>query len=72
MLKYIAVGIAVATLSMPAFAATEFFVAKDAATKKCSVVDKKPDEKTAMMVGKASFDTKAKADDAMKAEKDCK
>ena len=72
MLKYIAVGIAVATLSMPAFAATEFFVAKDAATKKCSVVDKKPDEKSAMMVGKASFDTKAKAEDAMKAEKDCK
>ncbi len=72
MFKYIAVGVAIAGLSMPAFAATEFYVAQDAATKKCSVVDKKPDEKTAMMVGKASFDTKAKAEDAIKANKDCK
>lgn len=72
MLKYIAVGVAIAALSVPAFAATEFYVAQDAATKKCTVVDKKPDEKTSLMVGKVSFDTKAKAEDAIKANKDCK
>ncbi len=72
MLKYIAVGIAVAALSTSAFAATEFYVAQDAVTKKCTVVDKKPDEKTSMMVGKVSFDAKAKAEDAIKANKDCK
>ena len=72
MLKYISIGVAIAALSMPAFAATQFYVAQDATTKKCTVVDKKPDGKTAMMVGKDAYDSKDKAAAAIKANKDCK
>ena len=56
---------------LPAFT-REFYVGQDAATKKCSVSDKKPDGTKVMMVGKTSFKTKAEAEAAMKADKDCK
>jgi hypothetical protein len=55
-----------------AFAATEFWVAKSAATKKCEVVAAKPDGKTMMEIGKAAYKTKAEAETAMKAAADCK
>ena len=65
-------GLAAMISAAPAFAATEFYVGQDAATKKCSVSDKKPDGTKVMMVGKTSFKTKAEAEAAMKADKDCK
>jgi len=39
---------------------------------KCSVVDKKPDGKMMLDVGKASFSTKAAAEAAMDAVPECK
>ncbi|MBI2718074.1 MAG: hypothetical protein HY245_15755 [Rhizobiales bacterium] len=62
----------VAALTMPAMAATSYWVAKDAATKKCSVVEKKPDGKTMMLIGKAKYKTMADANKAMAAAADCK
>lgn len=59
-------------LTVPAFAATDYWVAKSASTKKCEVVEMKPDGKTMMEVGKAAFKTKAEAETAMKASADCK
>jgi hypothetical protein len=56
----------------PSLAATEYFVAQDAKTKKCSVVEKKPDGKVMMEIGKASYKTQAEADAAMKAATECK
>ena len=70
--KVMIAGMAFAMLSLPALAATEFYIAKDTATKKCAVVDKKPDGKATMMVGKDMFKTKADADAAMKKAADCK
>ena len=71
--KMILAGAAIAVLSIPAMADdAAFFVAKDAATKKCAVMDKKPDEKAAMMVGKDSYKTKEDAAAAMAAAADCK
>jgi hypothetical protein len=67
--------IALATLSiftLPAFSATEYWVAKNATTKKCEVVEKKPDGKTMMEVGKSGHKTKAEAEKAMKAAAECK
>jgi vancomycin permeability regulator SanA len=61
----------IVALAAPAFAA-EFYVAQSAADKKCSVVEAKPDGKTAMMVGKASYKSKDEADKAMKAATECK
>ena len=70
--KMIIAGLALAALSLPGLAATEYYIAKDAATKKCAVVDKKPDGKTAMMVGTFAYASKADADAAMKKAADCK
>ena len=52
----------------PSFA--DFYVAQGT-DKKCQVTDKKPDGKTMMMVGTATYKTKADADAAMKAAKEC-
>jgi hypothetical protein len=70
--KMMIAGVAVATFTLPALAATEFYVAKDAATQKCAVMDTKPDEKAAMAVGTVSYATKEDADAAMKAAPECK
>jgi hypothetical protein len=70
--KMMIAGVAVATFAAPALAATEFFVAKDAATQKCAVMDTKPDEKAAMAVGTVSYTTKEDAEAAMKAAPECK
>ncbi len=70
--KMMIAGVAVAALTLPALAATEFYVAKDAATQKCAVMDTKPDEKAAMAVGTISYATKEDADAAMKAALECK
>jgi hypothetical protein len=70
--KMMIAGVAVATFAAPALAATEFFVAKDAATQKCAVMDTKPDEKAAMAVGTVSYTTKEDAEAAMKTAPECK
>jgi hypothetical protein len=69
--KYVLASALVVGLAAPAFAA-EFFVAQSAADKSCSVIDKKPDGKTAMMIGKASYNSKDDADKALKAAAECK
>ncbi|PSJ52236.1 hypothetical protein [Pseudaminobacter soli (ex Li et al. 2025)] len=62
----------VVTFSMPAFAATEYWVAKDAATKKCQIVDKKPDGKKMTDVGNKMYDSLANAERALKELAACK
>ena len=59
-------------LSLPAFAATEFWVAKSASTKKCEVVTKKPDGKTLIEVGMIAHKNKKEAESALKAAPECK
>ncbi len=70
--KMMIAGVAVAAFAAPALAATEFYVAKDAATQKCAVLDTKPDEKAAMAVGTVSYTTKEDAEAAMKTAPECK
>lgn len=70
--KVILATAAVAVFSMPAFAAAEFYVGKSAATKKCEVVEKKPDGTKMMDAGKKSYATKGDAEKAMKLLNDCK
>ena len=67
--------IALATLSLcslPALAATEYWVAKNASTKKCEVVTTKPDGKTLIGVGMTAHKNKKEAETAMKAAAECK
>jgi hypothetical protein len=55
-----------------AFAATEYWVAKNAGTKKCEIVSKKPDGKTLMEIGKTGYKKKSHAETAMKNSAHCK
>jgi hypothetical protein len=67
--------IAVATLSLcslPAFAATEYWVAKSASSKKCEVVTRKPDGKKLIEVGMIAHKNKKEAEAAMKSAAECK
>ncbi len=61
-----------AALSMPALAATEYWVAKDTATNKCEVVQAKPDGTKMMDAGKKHYSSMASANRAMKEMKACK
>ena len=60
-----------AKTTTPAFAA-EFYVAQNATSHKCSVMSKKPDGKTMMMLGTEGFKTKSDAETAMKGMTECK
>ncbi|MGX5831424.1 hypothetical protein [Mesorhizobium sp. 43Arga] len=65
-------GTLVALFSIPAFAATEYWVAMDAATKKCEVVTKKPDGTKLTDAGMKTYSSKADADKALKELAVCK
>jgi len=62
----------VAAFSMPALAASQYWVAKNASTKKCEVVDKKPDGTKFTDVGTKAYDSKENADKALKMLTACK
>jgi hypothetical protein len=47
-------------------------VAQSVASHKCSVMGKKPDGKSMMMVGTETFKTKSDATKAMKGKSECK
>ena len=70
--KYLAPALALVVFTAPAFAATEWYVAKNPTTKKCEVTEHKPDGKKMVMVGTNMFKTKALAEGALKGSADCK
>jgi opacity protein-like surface antigen len=70
MKKILAAAVAVAAFATPALAA-EFYVAQDAATKKCVVAEAKPDGTTQMQRGEKAFATKEEADAAIVADAEC-
>jgi hypothetical protein len=49
----------------------EFYVVQDAATKKCTIVDKKPTTTTMVQVGPAAFKTRTEAESGMKSIQVC-
>jgi len=72
--KIIATAFVVAALASPAFAQTaEFYVVQDTATKKCSIVDKKPTTTTMTVVSPSGtvYKTKTEAEAGMKTVKVC-
>jgi hypothetical protein len=50
---------------------TEYYVVRDASTKKCTVVDKKPTTTTTTVVDNGIFKTKTEAETGMKSMKVC-
>nr|WP_235977173.1 hypothetical protein [Bradyrhizobium archetypum] len=51
--------------------AAEFYVVRDATTKKCTVVDTKPTSTTTTIVENGTFKTKTEAETSMKTMKVC-
>jgi hypothetical protein len=70
MMKYALCGIALAALVTPALAANQFYVVQDSTKKGCSIVEQKPTVATIKVIGSV-YDTQAKAETAMKADKTC-
>ena len=50
---------------------TEFYVVRDATTKKCTIVDKKPTTTTTTIVDNGTFKTRTEAETGMKSVKVC-
>lgn len=70
-------ALALATLAtslfvVPALAAEEYWVARDAVSKQCEVVPKKPDGTLVVDLAKKKFASEAEAKKAMEALPDCK
>jgi hypothetical protein len=71
---FVALSLA-AALAVPAGAqttvSTEFYVVQDTATKKCTIVDKKPTMTTTTVVSNGVFKTRTEAEAGMKTIKVC-
>jgi hypothetical protein len=72
-IKLVAAAALVASFTVPAFAANQFYIVQDIKTKKCTVVDKKPTESSMTVVSPAGsvYKTKAEAEAGMKTVKVC-
>jgi len=70
-LKIASAALMLAALSLPAFAADEFYVVQDVKTKKCTIVDKKPTTTTMVQVGPMAFKSRTEAESGMKTIKVC-
>ncbi|BAR59937.1 hypothetical protein NK6_6786 [Bradyrhizobium diazoefficiens] len=72
-LKIATAALMVAALSLPAFAADEFYVVQDVKTKKCTVVDKKPTDTSMTVVSPSGtiYKSRTEAESGMKTVKVC-
>ncbi|WP_407113864.1 hypothetical protein [Bradyrhizobium sp. LMG 9283] len=72
-LRIASAALMVAALSVPAFAADEFYVVQDVKTKKCTIVDKKPTDTSMTVVSPSGmvYKTRAEAESGMKTVKVC-
>ena len=72
MKKLIVCGaLAAFALGTQAASAAEFYVVRDAKTKKCTVVDTKPTSTTTTIVDNGTYKTKTEAESGMKTTKVC-
>jgi len=72
MKKFLLSGVVVAFAATGAVAQTaEFYVVRDATTKKCTIVDKKPTTTTTTVVDNGVFKTRTEAETSMKTMKVC-
>ena len=75
MKKFLISGAVAAFAVTSAFAQTtvssEFYVVRDASTKKCTIVDKKPTTTTTTVVDNGIFKTRTEAETSMKTMKVC-
>jgi hypothetical protein len=73
MVREVAIATAlIVQFTVSAFAATEYWVAKDAVSKQCEVVTKKPDGTLVIDLAKTTFQSEAEANNALKKMPSCK
>lgn len=73
MVRTIAIAIlATGIASLPAMAAEHYWVARDAVSKQCEIVPKKPDGTLVVDLGKKKYTSEGEARKAMEAMSDCK
>ncbi len=64
-------AVAFAGSAFAQMSSTEYYVVRDTATKKCTIVDKKPTATTTTVVDNGIFKTKTEAETGMKTIKVC-
>ena len=71
--KYLIAGafVAASALATQTASAAEFYVVRDATTKKCTIVDAKPTTTTTTVVDNGTFKTRTEAETGMKTMKVC-
>jgi hypothetical protein len=67
----ISLALAVAFTGAAVAQTAEFYIVQDTATKKCTIVDKRPTTTTTVVVGDGIFKTRAEAETSMKTVKVC-
>lgn len=73
MVRTIATAIlAAGIMSQPVMAAGQYWVARDAVSKQCEIVPKKPDGTLVIDLGKKKYASEGEARKAMEAMSDCK
>ncbi len=76
-MKKLLIGGAIATFALTsaiaqtATVSSEYYVVRDATTKKCTIVDTKPTTTTTTIVDNGTFKTKTEAETGMKSIKVC-
>ena len=72
-LKIATAALLLAAMSLPAFAADEFYVVQDVKTKQCTVVDKKPTDTSMTVVSPSGtiYKSRTQAESSMKTVKVC-
>lgn len=72
-LRMATAALTLAALSLPAFAADEFYIVQDVKTKKCSIVDKKPTDTSMTVVSPSGtiYKSRTEAESGMKTVKVC-
>jgi len=73
MVRTLAIAIlATGIMNLPAMAAEKYWVARDAVSKQCEIVPKKPDGTLVVDLGKKTYASEGEARKAMEARADCK
>lgn len=72
-MKLATAALMAAALSLPAFAAAEFYVVQDVKTKKCTIIDKKPTDASMTVVSPSGtiYKSRTEAESGMKTVKVC-
>ena len=72
-LKTVTAALMLAAISLPAFAADEFYVVQDVKTKKCTIVDRKPTDTSMTVVSPSGtiYKSRTEAESGMKTVKVC-